>query len=469
MRMASRRGVAGVSAAVASVLVAFTAVASLAIAQPSPLPNQQRTAPRVPQRPSTTPPGGDTVGYWQQRADYRIVATLDERRGEVVATGTLRYVNQSPDVLRELWGHQHLNAFRPGSKWSEADAVDDCARASTSQRSEALCVDESLTQWQGGRALAQARTALRWLEALYGDYPYPQITVLKRLDASGTEFPMLLMNGEASLGLTVHELGHVYTYGILANNEWQSGWLDEGLTSYQEALQAGDSRVLLAARLEMAGERDPAHPRDTVLRELRTRLDALANEQAAAVRNGTAEPIGTRADLFRSMAVYNASVYDRGQAMYQALHDVMGEELFQRFLRAYYATWQFRHVDRWAMQTVAEQTSAQSLGWFFTQWVQEVGVVDYALRAPVVRTEQVGGRTQWIVTASLTRAGRYRHPMPVGVRTRDGWTLWRANPLLDTQVVQFRLDAAPDALWLDPYGSTESPTARYYRISLPSR
>jgi aminopeptidase N len=169
------------------------------------------------------------------------------------------------------------------------------------------------------------------------------------------------------------------------------------------------------------------------------------------------------------MAVYNAAVYDRGQAMYQALHDIMGEELFQRFLRAYYATWQFRHVDRWAMQAVAEQTSAQSLGWFFTQWVQEVGVVDYALRAPVVRTEQVGGRTQWIVTASLTRAGRYRHPMPVGVRTRDGWTIWRANPLLDTQVVQFRLDAAPDALWLDPYGSTESPTARYYRISLPSR
>ena len=708
MRIAACRGVASMSAAVASVLLAFTAVAPLAVAlfvvaplaaaQPSPLPNQQRTSPRVPQRPSTTPPGGDTVGYWQQRADYRIVATLDERRGEVVATGTLRYVNQSPDVLRELWGHQHLNAFRPGSKWSEADArdgrvrfqnltdpdyayerftapprvngrpvtveyplapdstvfrvalpvplapgdsltvdfawtarpstvprrqgrrgrsfdfaqwypkvavydregwkpnalvpsgefygefgtfdvtlvlptdqtvgatgvpvsgdpgyarvraagselprlaaqayrdvppapalrvpsgykavrfvarqvhhfawstspgfryegssyvrapsqpyrfpiwdtvsvhvlyradaVDDCARASTSLRSEAECVDQSLTQWQGGRALAQARTALRWLEALYGDYPYPQITVLKRLDASGTEFPMLLMNGEASVGLTVHELGHVYTYGILANNEWQSGWLDEGLSSYQEALQAGDSRVLLAARLEMAGERDPAQPRDTVLRALRARLDALSNEQAAAVRNGTAEPIGTRADLFRSMAVYNASVYDRGQAMYQALHDVMGEELFQRFLRAYYATWQFRHVDRWAMQTVAEQTSAQSLGWFFNQWVQEVGVVDYALRAPVVRTEQVGGRTQWIVTASLTRAGRYRHPMPVGVRTRDGWTLWRANPLLDTQVVQFRLDAAPDALWLDPYGSTESPTARYYRISLPSR
>jgi hypothetical protein len=73
------------------------------------------------------------------------------------------------------------------------------------------------------------------------------------------------------------------------------------------------------------------------------------------------------------------------------------------------------------------------------------------------------------VTAQLVRVGRYRHPMPVGVRTAAGWTIVRADPLKDSQLVQFRLDEAPDALWLDPYGSTESPTARFYRLDLPSR
>ncbi len=666
--------------------------------QPRSLPNQQALAPPVPVRAATTPPSGDTVGYWQQRADYQIVATLDERLGVLTATGSLRYVNRSPEVLRELWVHQHLNAFRPGSKWSatderegrmrfqelrdpdyayerfttpprvngrpvgveyplapdstvvrlalpaplasgdsvtvdfawtarpstvprrqarrgrsfdfsqwypkvavydrdgwkpnalvpagefygefgafdvtlvlptdqtvgatgvpvsgdpgdarvrapgserprlaaqayrdvppapnvrvpagykavrfiarnvhhfawstspgyryegmsyvrapsqlyrfpiwdtvsvhvlyRADAADDCARASADGAEQKACVDRSLTQWQGGKALAQTRTALRWLEALYGDYPYPQITVVKRIDASGTEFPMLLMNGEASVGLTVHELGHVYTYGILANNEWQSGWMDEGLSSYQELLQAGDSRVLLAARLEMAGERNPAQPADAAVRSLRQRLDAMADIQAQSVREGTAEPIGMRADLFRSFAVYNVSVYDRGSSMYQALHDVMGEENFQRFLREYYAMWQFRHVDRWAIQATAERVGEQKLGWFFDQWVQQVGGIDYALRAPVVRKEQVAGRSRWVVTAQLVRVGRYRHPMPVGVRTAAGWTIVRADPLKDSQLVQFRLDAAPDALWLDPYGSTESPTARFYRLDLRSR
>src|SRR5919206_4303477 len=70
----------------------------------------------------TTPPSGDTVGYWQQRITYRVVATLDETAQRLRARGELTYVNNSPDTLRELYLHQYLNAFRPGSAWSAADA-----------------------------------------------------------------------------------------------------------------------------------------------------------------------------------------------------------------------------------------------------------------------------------------------------------------------------------------------------------
>src|SRR2546423_1200655 len=69
----------------------------------------------------TTPPAGDTVGYWQQGIRYTIVAMLDERAQALHATATLVYVNHSPDVLREMYVHQYLNAFRPASAWSAAD------------------------------------------------------------------------------------------------------------------------------------------------------------------------------------------------------------------------------------------------------------------------------------------------------------------------------------------------------------
>ena len=71
---------------------------------------------------ATTPPSRDTVGYWQQQADHKIAAVLDETNERVRARGTLRYVNRSPDTLRVLWLHQYLNAFRPGSRWSATDA-----------------------------------------------------------------------------------------------------------------------------------------------------------------------------------------------------------------------------------------------------------------------------------------------------------------------------------------------------------
>ena len=74
--------------------------------------------------------------------------------------------------------------------------------------------------------------ALQWLEYVFGPYAYPQMTNLHRIEGGGTEFPMMMMNGSASQGLILHEGGHIFAHGILANNEWRSGWLDEGLTSY---------------------------------------------------------------------------------------------------------------------------------------------------------------------------------------------------------------------------------------------
>ncbi|HEV8497957.1 MAG TPA: hypothetical protein VGQ56_13880, partial [Gemmatimonadaceae bacterium] len=70
---------------------------------------------------ATSPASGDTVGYWQQNVHYQIVATLDEAQTKLRADGVLTYTNNSPDTLREMYFHQYLNAFRPGSKWSAVD------------------------------------------------------------------------------------------------------------------------------------------------------------------------------------------------------------------------------------------------------------------------------------------------------------------------------------------------------------
>src|SRR5215510_13954098 len=62
--------------------------------------------------------------YWQQTVRYGINAKLDESRFELAGTESIEYVNNSPDTLGTFSLHLYLNAFRPGSRWSDADSVE---------------------------------------------------------------------------------------------------------------------------------------------------------------------------------------------------------------------------------------------------------------------------------------------------------------------------------------------------------
>ena len=72
-----------------------------------PPPNEIRSADGAPGR-----------GYWQQRADYLIKATLDTADRRIDAIEQIRYTNHSPDTLRFVWMQVDQNLFRPGSTGS---------------------------------------------------------------------------------------------------------------------------------------------------------------------------------------------------------------------------------------------------------------------------------------------------------------------------------------------------------------
>src|SRR5213596_2153595 len=88
--------------------------------------------------------------------------------------------------------------------------------------------------WGQGKAVQNTVLALAWLDSLFGKYQWPQLTNVHRIEGGGTEFPMMIMDGSASIGLIVHETGHQYVMGQLANNEWREGWLDEGFSDFQK-------------------------------------------------------------------------------------------------------------------------------------------------------------------------------------------------------------------------------------------
>ena len=66
----------------------------------------------TPQTPLTS----KTSTYWQQHVDYDMSIDMDVNTFKYKGNQTLKYTNNSPDVLNRVYYHLYFNAFQPGSE-----------------------------------------------------------------------------------------------------------------------------------------------------------------------------------------------------------------------------------------------------------------------------------------------------------------------------------------------------------------
>ncbi|HVH68767.1 MAG TPA: M1 family metallopeptidase [Gemmatimonadales bacterium] len=277
--------------------------------------------------------------------------------------------------------------------------------------------------WGGGKAVRTTELALAWLDSLYGQYQWPQLTNVHRIEGGGTEFPMMIMDGSASVGLIVHETGHQYTMGQLANNEWREGWLDEGFSDFQEG---------------WFFERHGGPPA----------YESVEPDMLSLDLDRWSEPIATVSEHFSDFLIYNEMIYSKAQLFFEELRYVVGDETMQRILRAYFARWRLKHVDEDAFRGVAEAVSHQDLKWLFGEWLHATPLFDYRL-ARVERRRLADGR--WRTKVTIERKGDGRMPVEVG----DHDTIYAratGEPLVER--VEFVSARKPGRLMLDPRGRT---------------
>jgi hypothetical protein len=281
------------------------------------------------------------------------------------------------------------------------------------------------TAWAGGVAVRRVERALAWLDSLFGPYAWPQATALHRIEGGGTEFPMMVMLGGAGQGLILHEIGHLYTYGMLGNNEWKEGWLDEGFTSFQT--------LWAEQRWGMAAP-------DFALQRYVLGLDL----------DGWSQPVVLPAEQYSDYPVYGAMVYAKGQLIYQMLRYVLGEDTFRRAVREYYARYRFKHVSSEAFQQVCEEASHRDLGWFFSEWLHGTPKVDYALRK-VRRRRAADG---WVTDIEIVRLGDGVMPVDIAVPVGDTTLIVRARGMDRRETVEVHTAAKPGRVELDPARET---------------
>jgi hypothetical protein len=98
-------------------------------------------------------------------------------------------------------------------------------------------VDATVRDEQPAEYLSSAVRALQDYGRRFSPFPWPSLTLAVTPNLpGGIEYPTHIMLGAGTAGeITAHEVGHMWFYSLVGNDQARDPWLDEGLATYAEA------------------------------------------------------------------------------------------------------------------------------------------------------------------------------------------------------------------------------------------
>jgi Peptidase family M1 domain len=242
------------------------------------------------------------------------------------------------------------------------------------------------------RYLAATKVALRSYGAWSAPYPYPQITVVDPAwgsSSGGMEYPTLFTGGarvfsppelQSPEGVTVHEAGHQFWYGLVGNNEFEEAWLDEGFNTYHtsKALAwnygpAGWGRYYFAPR----GGRGRRTGWPIVAPGV---WEARGEGNLAGLREtGKVDVMARRGWEYRTRDSYGLNSYGKPALSMETLEGLVGDETMTRILRTYARRYRFAHPTSEDFIAVVNEVTGQDYRWFFDETWFSSNLCDYAI------------------------------------------------------------------------------------------
>ncbi len=305
----------------------------------------------------------------------------------------------------------------------------------------ALLVPEVRTE-QVERHFTAVKNALEYLTANVGPYPWDYMTIvdppLSGSGASGMEYTTLFTSQSSDVmpeflnlpeQVTIHEFGHAYFMGILASNEFEEPWLDEGVNTYWEARIMdhfyGPDAGMIDHRLFKVSDKSVG------------RLPYIMSPARQLVTNREYSwnyPRGS----------YYMMSYQKAATVLHTLTGIIGEETMNNAFREYYNKWAFRHpTGRDFINVVSEAVRKEhgdkfgpDMNWFFDQTLYGNGICDYRVsqidnrkfRKPEGKmdytdepeNEDSGTDSLYTAVAMIDRVGEVMLPVEVLIHFTNG-------------------------------------------------
>lgn len=310
---------------------------------------------------------------------------------------------------------------------------------------------------QAERHRKATEAALFFYGLWFGEYPYEHVTVIDPAwgarAAGGMEYPTLFTCGTAlhttedmhrPEGVTVHECGHQFWYGLVGNNEFEAAWLDEGFNSFTDSevmarvygpqrstteylgfyahgvprigkLGSGKLHRALTGREiplpfvenltplpEFGGDSDNGRglldwwrdqPRLTFSPQY---SDSRWKDRTGYLRNPSIDVMDTPAWRYVDRSSYSTNSYPRPAVALRTLRGLVGDAPFMRGMRGYAKEWRYRHPypEDFFASFQASSGVEEDLSWYFEELFQGNGTVDWSVSVEQRRRPSPAGYFQ---------------------------------------------------------------------------
>jgi len=278
---------------------------------------------------------------------------------------------------------------------------------------------------QVNRQFSAVANALEFFSENVGPFPWNHLTIVdppvKGMGAGGMEYTTMFTSASADKipgwvhkpeMVTVHEFGHAYFMGIIATNEFEEPWMDEGMNSFFEA------RIMDHFWGENSGIID--HPGLKVSGKYLSRSGYVRSEYRQVATNNEYSwnyPLNT----------YEIMSYNKAATWLYTLMGIVGEETTNEIFREYYRKWAFKHpAGRDFINIVNDIVTrdhgdifGKDMNWFFEQTLYGSGICDYMV-AGFRNRKFENSDSLYNSSVSLQRIGDVILPVEVLVHFSNG-------------------------------------------------
>ncbi|MCF8244069.1 MAG: M1 family metallopeptidase [Saprospiraceae bacterium] len=323
------------------------------------------------------------------------------------------------------------------------------------------------------RFITAVKQSLEYMTAHVGPYPFSSITMadppFHGLRSGMMEYPTFITLGSfygwpkgirSVESLAVHEFVHQYFMMMLASNEKEEAWLDEGFVTYYEDRIIDHFYGKKTGYIDFLG--------------YKMGNQELSRNEYTGMKNQKEDYADKPGWTFDGR--HKGIVYSKTATMLQTLQAVYGDKAMDELMRTYFERWKFKHPRGKDFFEVANEWAAKypsnpfgtNLDWLFKGVIQGTDVCDYAV-SEIFNLENYSphglfddGKGNFIFkkgeptgdftnSVTLHRLGELIYPVEVEIRFEDGSVkMENWDGQLRTKIFSYQTKSKIESVHIDP-------------------